>query len=587
MSSAKSIFISYRRRTSIDITGRIYDRLVAHFGENSVFKDVDSIPFGVNFRHHLEQEVSHCPVLLAIIDPDWLGVTDDRGRPKLVNPADWVRIEIETALQRDRLVIPVLVGGATLPEERDLPEGLKALAYRQSAQVRCDPDFHRDLDRLIHRVEGVFTSLAVGTESAALVKDRLGATAPEGRSWPSTPTSPPANLIDELAAALATASAAATTPVPKMGRRRWLRMMGLGLVGSGSALAIHQRVPALQTLRTGGTPPMPDLSTLPHRIQTALEQAEAAIASPDLASELGTPEPESSELANSDPGLGAMTSSELYSYESVSVDEFGMGRSQVKFSTPSHQALQLETPVGPVMLRLVAITGGQFVLGAPDSEPGRDPTQPAQTIAAVDSFWMSVHPITQGQWRAVAQMPRVNLDLNPNPAYFTGSDRPVEQVSWAEAVEFCDRLNQFAKTYPSGSSLKHYRLPTEAEWEYACRAKTTTPFHTGQTLTTDLANYNGTQPYRQEPPGQFRGTTTAVGAFGKANDFGLYDMHGNVLEWCSAQPNPAADDTWQVVRGGSWQSPPQQCRSAFRSGRKADTRSNEVGFRIVGEAVQS
>ena len=84
---------------------------MAHFSEDRVFKDVDSIPFGVNYRHHLEQEVSHCPVLLAIIDPNWLGVTDARGRLKLANPADWVRVEIETALQRDRLVIPVLVGG--------------------------------------------------------------------------------------------------------------------------------------------------------------------------------------------------------------------------------------------------------------------------------------------------------------------------------------------------------------------------------------------------------------------------------------------------------------------------------------------
>ncbi|OKH44693.1 hypothetical protein NIES30_21805 [Phormidium tenue NIES-30] len=260
-----------------------------------------------------------------------------------------------------------------------------------------------------------------------------------------------------------------------------------------------------------------------------------------------------------------------------------MGRSQIKFSTPSHKALRLETPIGPVTLRLVSIVGGQFVLGAPATELGHDPSQPPQTIATVDSFWMSVHPITQGQWRAVALLPAVNRELDPNPAYFTGNDRPVEQVSWQEAVEFCDRLNELLKTQPAQPSLQRYRLPTETEWEYACRAKTTTPFHTGQTLTTDLANYNGTKPYRQEPVGQFRGTTTAVGAFGKANDFGLYDMHGNVLEWCSPNRDESANDAWRVVRGGSWQSPPQQCRSAYRAGLEADTRSNEVGFRIVGE----
>ncbi|WOD39079.1 SUMF1/EgtB/PvdO family nonheme iron enzyme [Nodosilinea sp. E11] len=561
MTRAKSIFISYRRSTSIDITGRIYDRLVAHFSENSVFKDVDSIPFGVNFRNHLEQEVSHCPVLLAIIDPHWLAVSDNRGRAKLANPADWVRIEIETALQRDRLVIPVLVGGATLPEESALPEGLKALAYRQSAQVRCDPDFHRDLDRLIHRIEGVFSSLGAGSPA------------------PSFAPPAPVSLIDELAAALATAKHQTQPPQPPqppqpqgMGRRRWLRLMGLGLVGGGSALAVHQRVPALQTLTAGSMPPMPDLAPLPDRLQTALGQPEQSTATP------GDEDPEP-----------AAPAPPIYTYESISIDEFGLEVSHVKFSTPAYQELQLPGPSGPVPLPLVSIVGGQFVLGAPVTELGHDPVHPAQTIAAVESFWMSVYPITQAQWRAVAGLPAIALDLDPNPAHFTGDDLPVEQVTWPEAVEFCERLRRLANSQlapwpasqPERAHLRRFRLPTETEWEYACRAKTTTPFHTGQTLTTDLANYNGTEPYRQEPVGQFRGGTTAVGSFGKANDFGLYDMHGNVLEWCAAtEPDQTP---WRAVRGGAWQSPPEHCRSAYRAGFKADTRSNQIGFRIVAD----
>ena len=571
MTTAKTIFISYRRRTSIDITGRIYDRLATHFGENSVFKDVDSIPFGVNFRNHLEQEVSHCPVLLAVIDPHWLEVPDDLGRPKLTNPADWVRIEIETALQRDRLVIPVLVGGARLPDETALPEGLKALAYRQSAQVRCDPDFHRDMDRLIHRIEGVFGGLSVG-----------GATGVPAPSQPApslaAPSLPTPNLIDELAAALATATKTAPSPPPvppKLGRRRWLRLMGLSLLGGGTALAARQ-VPALRALAAGAIPQaVPALSTLPDRLQQAIEPA-------DEPAVMDAEEPESEGL---------------YTYESISVNEFGLGVSQVKFSTPAYQKLWLDGPQGPVALELVEVVGGQFVLGAPQSEPGHDPTQPAQTIATVESFWMSIYPITQGQWRAVALLPSEEQPLEAEPAYFTGNDRlPVEQVSWPEAVEFCRRLDRFMAARAArfgesqgagAASLSRFRLPTEAEWEYACRAKTTTPFHTGQTLTTELANYDGTSPYRQEPVGQRRGSTTAVGSFGKANDFGLYDMHGNVLEWCTPRADAPASDTWRVVRGGSWQSPPHHCRSAHRAGLQADTRSSEVGFRLVGEAVQS
>ena len=109
------------------------------------------------------------------------------------------------------------------------------------------------------------------------------------------------------------------------------------------------------------------------------------------------------------------------------------------------------------------------------------------------------------------------------------------------------------------------------------------PFNTGQTLTTELANYDGTHPYRQEPTGTFRGTTTAVGGFGKANDFGLYDMHGNVLEWCGLNPKTQDTTAWRVVRGGSWKSLPQHCRSADRAGLRADTHSPEVGFRLVAE----
>ncbi|MBW4460733.1 MAG: toll/interleukin-1 receptor domain-containing protein [Nodosilinea sp. WJT8-NPBG4] len=360
MTNAKSIFISYRRITSIDIAGRIYDRLVAHFGENSVFKDGDSIPFGVDFRHHLEQEVSHCPVLLAIIDHQWLKVADAHGKPKLANPSDWVRVEIEAALRRDRLVIPVLVNGATLPEDATLPEGLRGLVHRQSAVVRCDPDFHRDLDRLIHRIEGVFSSLAVG----------------------SPPPPPPVSIpIDKQPAALATVNKPAQVfSTRSMGRRRWLRMAGLGLLGSGTAMAVRQQVPALQTLTPGNvSQAMPKLATLPDRLEQALEQGESPAPEP-LSLEPSMDPPKTATPDPETPTLEAVDSGELYSYESVSVDEFGMGRSQIKFSTPSHKALRLETPIGPVTLRLVPIVGGQFVLGAPPPSWATTPRSPPKPL---------------------------------------------------------------------------------------------------------------------------------------------------------------------------------------------------------------
>jgi formylglycine-generating enzyme required for sulfatase activity len=196
------------------------------------------------------------------------------------------------------------------------------------------------------------------------------------------------------------------------------------------------------------------------------------------------------------------------------------------------------------------------------------------------------YAVTQAQWRAVAGLPKRQIDLNSDPSRFKGDNLPVEQVSWLEAVEFCDRLSQFTG--------RTYRLPSEAEWEYACRAATTTPFYFGETITTDLVNYNGNYTYNRGPKGIYREKTTAVGSF-PPNAFGLYDMHGNVYEWC-ADPwpgnyNSAPTDgsVWEsgrytqcrVVRGGSWITGPSGCRSADRYVSEPDSRGTIYGFRVV------
>jgi TIR domain len=149
----RTVFISYRRTDSRDVTGRIADRLTEHFGHDAVFKDVDSVPLGRDFRTHIAAAVQRCDVLLAVIGPTWLSVQDDDGRRRLTQPNDFVRIEIETALARDIPVVPVLVNEAALPTAESLPKGLKDLAYRQAARVRPDPDFHTDVSRLIQGLD--------------------------------------------------------------------------------------------------------------------------------------------------------------------------------------------------------------------------------------------------------------------------------------------------------------------------------------------------------------------------------------------------------------------------------------------------
>jgi hypothetical protein len=143
------IFLSYRRADSADVTGRIYDRLAAHFGEPAIFKDVDSIPPGIDFKEHLEKAVGRCKIFLVVIGDRWLETAGSTQSNRLHDPRDFVRIEVEAALNRNIPIIPLLVRGASMPEEEKLPPSLRKLVYRNGISIRPDPDFHRDMDRLI------------------------------------------------------------------------------------------------------------------------------------------------------------------------------------------------------------------------------------------------------------------------------------------------------------------------------------------------------------------------------------------------------------------------------------------------------
>jgi eukaryotic-like serine/threonine-protein kinase len=229
-----------------------------------------------------------------------------------------------------------------------------------------------------------------------------------------------------------------------------------------------------------------------------------------------------------------------------------------------------------VNLEMVAIPGGTFTMGSPSTEKERGNDEGPQHQVTIQSFYMGKFEVTQAQYEAI---------MGTNPSSFKSANRPVEKVSWNDAVEFCKRLSQ--------KTGRTYRLPSEAEWEYACRAGTTTPFSFGETITTDLVNYNGNFTYGAAPKGKYRQQTTDVGSL-PPNAFGLYDMHGNVWEWCadswhdSYSGAPTDGSAWidndnqnRILRGGSWLLIPFVCRSA---GRNSDTRAffiNYIGFRVV------
>jgi formylglycine-generating enzyme required for sulfatase activity len=257
-------------------------------------------------------------------------------------------------------------------------------------------------------------------------------------------------------------------------------------------------------------------------------------------------------------------------------------------ATASGSAVQFfERLVSGVYLEIVSIPGGIFQMGAPETENGRSPDEGPVHPVSVKSFYLGKYPITQRQWQVVAGWPRQRIDLNPDPSRFKGPLRPVENVSWFEAVEFCERL--------SSRTGRQYRLPTEAEWEYACRAGTTTPFSFGATINPELVNYDGNNPYGEAPKGRYRQATVDVGQLGYANSFGLYDMHGNVWEWVedvwhnSYEEAPRDGSAWlsggnqegRVLRGGSWIVYGNYCRSAYRVNYSPDSRYVNNGFRVV------
>jgi formylglycine-generating enzyme required for sulfatase activity len=266
-------------------------------------------------------------------------------------------------------------------------------------------------------------------------------------------------------------------------------------------------------------------------------------------------------------------------------EQFRFELAKIKVAEPTPPEKAITNSIG---IKFVLIPAGRFTMGSrlsPEELAGRyggeaeyyKDEQPPHHVEITKPFYLQTAELTQGQWKRI---------MGDNPSYFKdcGDDCPVEQVSWDMAQQFISKLNQMEGT------LK-YRLPTEAEWEYACRAETTTPFYTGVCISTVQANYDGKNPGKNCPKGDYRGKTVKVGSF-RPNAWGLYDMHGNVWEWCQdwfgyypsnsvVDPKGFDKGEYRVLRGGSWGIKEGGLRSAFRVGNNPDFRGSRIGFRVA------
>jgi formylglycine-generating enzyme required for sulfatase activity len=228
-------------------------------------------------------------------------------------------------------------------------------------------------------------------------------------------------------------------------------------------------------------------------------------------------------------------------------------------------------------MKLIYVPPGEFAMGSPPDEPGRESGETQTRVRLTRGYYLAATEVTQTQWQIV---------MSDNPSFTKGPDLPVENVSYIKTVEFCEALSR--------KEGRKYRLPTEAEWEYACRAGTTTPFWTGKALTTDQANFDGTMLEPNAPPGKDRVLTTPAASF-PPNPWGFCDMHGNVWEWCAnfygaypggevADPAGPATGTLMALRGGSWRSKAADCRSASRYKDQPASAAKHVGFRSAADA---
>jgi formylglycine-generating enzyme required for sulfatase activity len=595
---AGKIFINYRRDDSIGMAGRLHDRLAHAFGRNNIFLDVDHIPAGADFVTYLNSQVAACNVILVMIGPTWLGAKDDNGGRRLDNPDDFVVIEIAAALARDIRVIPVLVDGAPMPKASELPDALRSLARRQAIEIRHS-HFGHDAEALVARMRK-----ALGGDTAGRrrwrVRAAIGAAAVVALliiGWSSY-----AYLERMIGAAEQTAQLRETELKTELERQKQARV-DADLKRKADedeqkrlVLKAQQEREAEDAKRKAEEAERQRLAALKEKQER--EEAEAAKRKAE--------EAERQRLADLKAQQERETKAAAEAEARRLVEETRKRIEAVERSDPalavkpgSTQSFFDRLTDGqpcPACPEMIVLPAGELTMGSPVAERGRSAEEgPQHRVTISRPFAVGKFPVTHGEFAAFVSetgyQTQGGCDVWNGSSWRNQPDRswrslsfmahydrhPVVCVNWYDAKAFVAWL--------SNKVGRSYRLLSEAEREYAARARTVTRYSFGDDEAS-LPDYS----WYQANSG---GTTHAVGEK-KPNGFGLFDMHGNAWGWCedtwtsNYEFAPRDGSAWlssnpasRVVRGGSWFRNADGVRSAFRIGLPVDGRYSDVGFRIA------
>jgi formylglycine-generating enzyme required for sulfatase activity len=555
------IFISYRRADSRKDAGRIYDRLTPAFGKDNIFKDVDSIPLGKDFRGILREAVAACQVQLVIIGRGWLDVRDESNLRRLDNPGDFVRIEVESALQRDScLVVPVLVDGAAMPKADELPLELRELAFNNARVVRDDPDFHNDVSRIIRELSEIYqaeqpAALDPAFASPAPAYDVRAAIAEFFQAFEDTAWERARQLLTEIRAS---GKAPRIFDVDAHEREVW------------AAIETEERDKDYEVLRLMARRSNPASvwealqvfwQSYPNHDPDNLARFQPASAPPPPTAIRKLSKPRSIDLLPAPFAwmpipAGKVT---LKTETGWAMNYIPEGKTET-FDVPAFQIAKY--PLTNDQFRLFVEAGGytQDRWWTPD---GLEARRQGIEWNWTGSKWEK--QVTGTPWA----VPRYWQDSKWNQ-----SDCPVVGVSWYEAIAYCAWLSE-----QTGELI---RLPTEQEWQRAAQGDDGRDYPWGKQWDGSRCNNNvdGKGISKTTPVTQYEGKNKGD------SPFGAVDMAGNVWEWCSTAYESGKNDLGgtdvRVLRGGSWYNLfIDYFRCDYRLWDDPDDRNNFRGFRLA------